>query len=747
MLFYLDEFRYYDKLHKKDCKSMQKRFLLILLMICGLAVNLYARPKIGLVLSGGGAKGLAHIGMLRVIEETKLPIDCIVGTSMGAIIGGLYAMGYSANEIEQAILQVDWDNLMDDEVSREDIYVGQKRWFPNANYYFNLDNRFNPSLPQGFIIGNNIHLKLNELTWKAAHIHDFNKLKIPFRCVGTSLLTGKSIIFDSGSLADAMRASSSLPSLFMPFEYNNDLIIDGGISQNLPIDIAKAMGMDIVIGLKANTKLQNGDNLKDAISVLSQTINIGMTKSIENSIQKADIIIDPAVDSYSASDFKHARDIITIGEIEASRYFTVFDSLANYIKAQDFDSLRTPEAEYKMDNLPDSISFNWINVENNQYLHANKVREYLSLEPNKLYSKEEILQAFYNAWASELFDQIYPMISKTDSYYVLTIIVKEKERKKLGINLSYNDYNGMIAGASLDFNNVIQKNSKLLVSAQIGGKHELDIDYVKNFGKHYGVYFRLFPNIKEDRIFIFNDEHEKIMSMKYLEYGGTFGVGFYSFYNNIIEPYLYCYNINIYKDIANYDIEKLNAYSTGLGIKYYNEKIDDLTFPMKGHRLMAKYNQAWDNQYSQYAYKKLSVENEGIIPINNKTSFILKVEYGTYLETDPVRVDPFFIGGIDSFLGLSSNEISTPFYRIARTALRVNFKKNYYADAVFNYFTWGNTDIWPTMDKKLAGGGLILGYKSMFGPLRFSVALDSKKHFNSYVSIGYDYDAFAFSRR
>jgi len=708
-----------------------------------LVLPLFARPKIGLVLSGGGAKGLAHIGMLKVIEEAGLPIDCIVGTSMGAIIGGLYAMGYSADQIEAEIRKIDWDAMLTNDVPREDFYVSEKRWKPMSNYYFNLSPGFKPSLPQGFITGNTIHLDLFKMSWQKAHIRHFDELKIPFRCIGTSLTSGNMIVFEEGSLADAMRASSSLPSIFIPFEYENDLIIDGGISQNLPIEIARRMGMDYVIALKTNTKLNDKEGLKNAISVLNQTINIGMTKNMEHSIELADLVISPSVDLYQATDFKKANEIITIGEIEASRYFSVFDSLAAVINTDHTPKVISQEVSV----LPDTISFNWIYVENNVRMHSAKIREYVDLQPHKSYTKQAVMDAFYLAWASDLFDQIYPRISETNGQYILTIVVKEKEGRRLGVNLTYNNYNGLVAGNVLEFNNIIQKNSKLLINTQLGGRHALDIDYVKNFGKHFGIYFRLFPYVKEDNIYVFNEEHEKTMSLKYLEYGTNLGMGFFSFKNNIIEPYLYHYHINIYKNVTDTDIDQKQVYSSGFGLKYYHEKVDDLFFTTSGEKILAKLNLADINKFNKYKYKKLLLRENTFVPLTKYSSAFWQLEYGTYFESDPVKVDPFYLGGIDSFIGSNPLEIKTSFYRSARLGMRLNWNKEYFLDFIYNYLTWGESDRWFEMDKKKSAVGLIFGKKYMITPLRLAVSMDNKQHLYYYISIGYDYDAFEFSRR
>lgn len=724
--------------------NIKKTIGLLLFFI--LLINLQARPKIGLVLSGGGAKGFAQIGMLKVIEEAGIPIDCIVGTSMGAIIGGFYAMGMSPEEIEQIILTTPWDELLNDQVPRSDYYVGQKRWAPTGNYFFTLDQHFNPNLPQGFIIGNNIHLQLIKDTWKAGYIENFDNLKIPFRCVGTSLLTGKQTVFSGGSLANAMRASSSLPSIFMPFELDNDLFIDGGISQNFPANIAKELGMDIIIGLKTNSSLQSKEELKDLVNVLNQTINIGMTRNLEESLKKVDILISPSVDEFSVVDFKRASDIIAMGELEASRYFPVFDSLAHYISAFN-DSTKTNQSTNQFEPMPDTLSFQWIFVENNTNLHASKVREYVGLQTNTNYSKTEIMESFYQAWTSELFDQIYPVFKKSGEEFILTIRVKEKERKRLGINLTYNEFNGFIAGTIFDLSNVVQKNSRLLINTQIGGKSELDIDYVKNFGKYYGAYFRLFPSVKEDKMIIYNDLHEKTMSLKYSEYGGTTGIGFYAFNHSILEGFLYHFHKNQYKDIVNGEFIDKKLSSTGYGFKFYHEVTDDFIFMQKGRRLLAKLIISDENRFSDKPFKRFLIKDNVAFPVSKRLSGLWQLEYGTFFQTEPVQVDLFNIGGVNNFMGVNTQEIYTPFYRMGKVGIRYRFKTNIYTDLTFNYLTWGNQDTWFTMQNKLTSVGLCLGYRTVLCPIRLAFALNEDKKFFSYISIGFDYDAFEFSRR
>lgn len=716
---------------------MKKITIFIFIII--LIIPLYSNPKVGLVLSGGGAKGLAHIGVLKAIEESGLKIDYIVGTSIGAIVGALYAMGYTSEEIETAIADIDWRTLFQNEVPRSEFYVSEKRWKTIAQNYFNLDNNFKPSLPQGFINGNTLHLELFKLTWKKSHIRNFDDLDIPFRCVGTNLTNGDMIVFNNMPLADALRASSSIPSIFLPFEYNDEVIIDGGVSQNLPTQIAKEMGADYIIAVKANTGLKDAKELRNMFSVLNQTINISMTKSMDQSLELADLVINPPVDSFSVTGFKRLKEIVEAGYNEALLYKAAFDSLA-VVDGND-------DLENKISTLPDKISFQQIVVENNISMNSENIIDYLELTTNQLYDKSQVMSAFRKVWASNQFDQIYPRIEENDGKYTLTVVAKEKESKRLGLNLVYNNYNGLIAGGVFEFNNIWQSNSKLLINAHAGGRHALDVDFVRSFGKHYGVYFRLFPYIKEDNIFTFDDKHNKTMSLKYLEYGGNAGVGIFSIFDSFFEPFLYHYNINIYRSITNTDIEKKSVYSSGYGFKYYHERVDDIFFPTTGRKVFSKINIANKSGINEYEYKKMLARYNRYIPLNRHFNLSWQGEYGTYFKSSPVEVDPFYLGGIDSFLGASPHEIKTPFYRSANFAVRYNNKKAIFIDLAYNYLTWGNNDKWFEMENTRNAYGLVFGYKNVVMPLRFAVSMDDDKHIFYFLSIGYDYDAFEFSRR
>ncbi len=710
-----------------------KRYCLVILVLI-VAFNAFGKEKIGLALSGGGARGFAHIGVLKVIDELEIPVDCIAGTSIGAVIGGLYAMGYSGAEIEEIFLNIEWDDIFDESISRNDIYIGQKRWKPYSNFNFALDDRFIPLIPQAFISGNNLVNTLFDITYPVSHIRDFNDLQIPFRCTATNILNGELKVFSEGSLIEALRASMSFPSVIEPFELDGQLYIDGGIRANLPAEIVKEMGADFIIGIKANSGLKNREELMSLIDVLDQTINLNITENVEKSVQICDILIEPDLEKYSILNFKKKKELIAIGEQAVRQYFLEHDR--TFLKK---------DKKKNVDVLPEKITFSKIIIIGNKHLSKTKIREYLGLQTNVSYSKNEIEDAITKTYHSELFKVIYPVIRKKDSSYHLIVKVKERNRKNLGFNLSYNNSNELAAGVTLDLNNIIQKNSKLLVNIQLGARNEFNLDYAKNFGKHWGIYFRTFPYIKEHKLYSYNSDHEKTNSVRSSEYGGTLGIGLFARKSIITEAYGYTFRSNLYRDVA--EFEDTQYTSTGIGIKLYHESLEDYVFPMKGIEILMKFSTAKKGLYCDKGNRKFYTRLRMLLPFGKDFSIKYKFEYGSYFENSNIEFDPFYIGGMDSFMGLYSHEMSAPIFKINTVAFRINFLKYFYGDLQINILNLGNVDYWLPEEFLYKAAGVKIGCKTMFGPIRAGMALDEDGKSYYYLSIGYEFDPFEFSRR
>ncbi|MFW6348232.1 MAG: patatin-like phospholipase family protein, partial [Cyclonatronaceae bacterium] len=246
-----------------------------------------AHTKFGLTLSGGGAKGFAHLGVLKVLEEVGMPIDYISGTSMGALVGGLYAMGYSTEYIEEVISAMNWNELFSDDQRRRHMPMEEKEW--DSKYLLTLPLiEGGVGLPSGVVAGQRIQLLLNQLAWPHPGYQDFHAFPIPFTAVATNLETGEPLIMTEGYIAEAIRASISIPSIFNPVNMNGHLLIDGGVVRNLPVEEAREMGADYVLAVNVSPPLREAGELLSIIDVLDQTITFQVSDNINASKEQAD---------------------------------------------------------------------------------------------------------------------------------------------------------------------------------------------------------------------------------------------------------------------------------------------------------------------------------------------------------------------------------------------------------------------------------------------------------------------------
>jgi len=300
---------------------LRKSFAVI--VVCLLSCSASAadespRPRIGLVLSGGGARGAAHVGVLKVLEELHIPIDAIAGTSMGAVVGGLYASGMSAAEIEQVLKTVDWQDAFSDRLPRRDLGFRRKQDDNNFLVRFALGvNRDGFKLPKGLIQGQKLSQVLRDATLPVGVAREFDKLPIPFRAVATDLETGAAVIIDSGDLVSALRASMSAPGVFIPTEREGRLLADGGLVNNLPVDIARQMHVDVLIVVDVTFPLMPRNELTSPLEMAKQTLAIMMSSRTQEqraTLRPTDIVIDPKLGTFSSTDFARVVKASDLGE-------------------------------------------------------------------------------------------------------------------------------------------------------------------------------------------------------------------------------------------------------------------------------------------------------------------------------------------------------------------------------------------------------------------------------------------------
>ena len=316
--------------------------LLAAWLALGASVTAIAQPRVGLALSGGGARGIAHVGVLKVLEELRVPVHCVTGTSMGAIVGGAYAAGGTAAGLEKFVREADWNEIFRDSPPRAEISTRRK--IDEYKTLFAPEygvKRSGLVLPKGVIAGVSIHGFFRLLTQQAVEIGDFDKLPIPFRAIAADIETGEAVVLSRGSLSRAMRASMSVPGAIAPVEIDGRLLVDGGIANNLPIDEARKLCADVIIAVNIATPALKREEITSALSVGGQLINFLGKANVERqlaSLGQRDVLIAPDLGDISAGSFDRSTDAIRVGE-DAAR--AVAESLRRYSLAPEaYEALR-----------------------------------------------------------------------------------------------------------------------------------------------------------------------------------------------------------------------------------------------------------------------------------------------------------------------------------------------------------------------------------------------------------------------
>jgi NTE family protein len=386
--------------------------------------NQASRPRIGLVLAGGGAKGAAHVGVLKVLEEMRIPIDYVAGTSMGSIIGGLYASGMSPQEIEREINQIDWADVFIDAPNREDRSFRRKQ--DDRLYVFKAKPGFNDGeieLPLAYVHGQKFDLQLNRLTARVNHVKDFDRLPIPYRAVATDLETGGEVVLKSGNLARSLRASMAVPGAFDPVEIDGRLLVDGGISNNVPINVARAMGADIVIVSDLGSDLLTREQITSGLSVAVQMINFLFALNSQEQIRSLgprDVLITSRLGEIGAGSFDRIEEAMPLGE-QAARQAA--ESLRRYSLSQE-DYRRYVASRGKPVAQGGDVAF--VRIDNRSGVSDAVISSHISAKPGEPLDISQLEHDIQQIYGLEIFESVRYELVEENGKTGIVIEAKEK---------------------------------------------------------------------------------------------------------------------------------------------------------------------------------------------------------------------------------------------------------------------------------------------------------------------------------
>jgi NTE family protein len=716
---------------------------LILLCVNVLISSDQLRPKIGLVLSGGGAKGLAHIGVLKLIDSLAIPINYIAGTSMGGIIGALYAVGYSGEEIEHIVRNTEWDALFTDQAARESLPYLQKKGVGRYQISLGLEG-FTPVIPSGLISGQKIFMLFARLTYAYSTIRNFNNLPIPFNCVTADLVTGQEVVLSSGSLPKAMRATMSIPNIFSPVEWGDSLLIDGGIINNFPVDIVRKMGAEVVIGINVGAPLKSKEELKDILDVFEQTFFLAGEKRVEENKKNTELLISPQLSDYTGADFTtdDILDIMKRGEQAAN------EMRLHLIALKESYSLKKDKVTKT--KIPKRIIHSF-DIVGNESLSFSFIYNYLNIRPGQILDLKRLEERITDLFGLGYFNSInYDLQDRASNTVSVTVNVKEKPMKQLRLGFRYDDFHQLVGAICICGTDVLIPGLRFENELQFAGLTRFNVLlYLHSRGLNFPVYplFRFY--FKDDPVNIYDLQGPKIASYK--DRSATFMAGFgitpHRFFNaSLVFASEF---MNIKPDIALFDPVQFPRFKDRLyQIRLHAELdiLDDVLLSREGIRIRATYENSMKKLNSEIDYSRFELDAEMYMTVGRRHTFMAGAVHVTTYQNLPIY-KAFYLGGPDSFIGLDYDQLITDHANIIRFFYRYEYKKDIFLKILYNAaFDYRASNIRPPADYILSGYGISIKFVSIIGPLELMYARSEispyqpgDKQNNVYVTAGYKF--------
>ncbi len=727
-------------------------FLLVVVLFGSISVSAQPshktkdRPTVGLVLGGGGAKGLAHVGVIRVLEENQIPVDVVAGTSMGAIVGALYASGYSADELENITTEMDWHSVFNDKTARSRSTFRRKA--DEFGFLTDYKVTFKDGkiiLPQGIIQGQNLFLELSNLLSETRSIGKFEDLPIPFKLVATDLGTGEAVVMEDGDLASAVFASMAIPGLIPPVERDGKHLIDGGLVNNVPVDLARAMGADIVIVVNVGTDPKPAGEIGNFIEVLRQT-QIILTKANTqiriDSLTKDDVLIEPILEGMSAASFDQAANMSEQGAIAARQVLPKLVALRLDDRAWLQHLLSRLAVPQKRPVI------NEVHITQNSKLSDTILRSGISVKPGEIFDPARLNRDIDRLYGDGLYDRITYKIEEQDGQSVLLIDGKVNESSdgyfKFGVQLDSNLENtsSFKLGVSYTKPQVNQWGGEWRAEITLGDT----LEGISEFHQPIGAKQRFFVEpslfLLRDKSEFFDDQDRRRGDIKTLGVGASAQGGM-----------LFGRWGELRGGVTKSKI-KLSFTDNSLGISSFKlddsfilaratlDTLDSLSFPTKGTLVIAEYQihdtfLGGDTQYNQSSLNAFKPFTSG------RHTLGIGTRLSGATGRDANLIGTSNLGGFLSLSGFSEDEISgqyaamvlgTYFYRLNEKATLFDFPlyigASLEAGNVYQSFDK------ISLDQAIYASSVFAGMKSPLGPVFVGIGYNDKGNASLYFSIG-----------
>lgn len=752
---------------------MKKIFNILLLLILilqqsgqlvkGQKVN--TRPKVGLALSGGGSLGMAHIGVLKVMEEAGLRPDYISGVSMGSIVGGFYAMGYSADSLHKILKGMNWDLILSNNIEENKVIFPEKEHFNNSIISLPLTSR-KVTLPSGLINGQQIENLFSYYSWPAAGRNDFAKLPIPFMCLAVDLITGKKVELRTGYLPDAMRASSAVPTFFTPLKIDSALLVDGGVIRNYAAEEVRNMGADIVIGSYTGFQIKSENELKSLPGIIQQIVFLRSHDDYQEQKKITDLLIEPKVRGFPKTLFSNVDTLFERGYKAALPYREYFRKLA--------DSLNMISPQKPIENILDNqiLTFDKVEVTGNVLYADYQILGIFGIAPGEKVDKKIIRDKIDFLYGKTWFEKVKYRITPRNDSLILSVDCIERPKSMLYGGVHYD--NAIMAGIifRMTSKDLISKKSFIDFDSFLGQFYRFNLTILQYIGSNerFGLsadFHADYTNLPMLRIrdeigsTFYNNKHMRLIISKYL------GL------NHMINLTLSLQNTSLSPDFITFDRLKRISYKyLSEGFSYRINTIDNKHFPNKGvlFQLSANTSRLLSGKIRTDSYKKTYTQEfpDGFL---FQRSYSIAGDMRRYFSpgkkltlmagwdvlftsTKDAATSPhnfYFAGGEEKafnrsipLTGFHAGEIAVDRFAAIRFDADLEFHKDLHLSLLTNIAIAREPGISENLSI-LAGYGLGVGYMSIIGPVKigFMHGFSSTERFygaiKGYVSIGFNF--------
>lgn len=720
------------------------------------------RPKVGLTLSGGGAKGLSHIGILQAIDSAGLKIDYVTGTSMGSIVGALYAIGYSGTDIEREARRLDWNSLFSNQPALADISYEEKSEY--NSYIIEIPFEYGkPKLTSGVISGERLWLELARLVWPVRDVKDFSKFNIPFKCIATDVATGDVVTLDKGEIVASLRASMAIPSVFTAVKIGEHKLVDGGVVRNFPVVTAKEMGADIVIGSNVSGGLRKADQLVTPLDILYQLGFYKDAVDFKDARKATDIYIaHDDLERFSAASFGSVDSLLELGKKKGREMYPVFKHLADSLKALYTSAEPAPR---KVPFTPD-VEISSIHV--NGLVHSDErfFRGRLRLQEGGCYSSAQLQEGILNVYGTRFYNLItYELVPEGDGKSRMEISVIENPLSYVKVALNYNTFTNASAIINITQRNFIVPNSRSFVTIAISENPRLRAQYFKylgrkrNFGFGIGTYYENNGQAIYDSAFQAKEQYRS----KYLNvdmhmqftFNSTMAMGLGSRWEYInLKP-----RLSPDREL-NGNITQFNSY-----VFYGVNSLDRKIYPRHGMDL--DFEAGWVyQQHPTFRFKEeggaVPAEERGFkfneyqrallrlqyhIPMGHKGAFQLQGGGGVNFNYNQQYTNDFLLGGIRRvarnqlpLIGIYEGEVITSSAATIQLSYQYEVFKNIFAIPRAGAALYDFTGNVRSAYNYLSGYGMTVGFSSRLGPIEATMMYsDQTGRLKGQVNIGFNF--------